>query len=198
MMVEVKKTDITSVRLMMSGIKNGYPKVMTRSINKTSTNVQTHAVREIGKDINLKAGRIRQDFKIQKASWSNLSGSVKATGKPVGLISFTGTRQLKSGVSVKVLKSKPRVKLKHAFITTANRAKNVFQRAYKGPRAKVKPGFPYARLPRHMRFPIERLSGPRVEDVFVKPSIFGPVVQNADERLIFNLNKEIDYEFSKL
>ena len=198
MKVEVNRTDIAAVKLMMGGIKNGYPKVMTRALNKTTTNVKTHAVKETGKTLNLKAGRIRQDFKIQKASWSNLSGSVKATGKPVGLISFIGTRKLKSGVSVKVLKNKPRVKLKHGFIATANRAKNVFQRQYKGPRKKVKPGFPYAKLPRHMRFPVERLTGPRIEDVYVKPTVFGPVIKNADYRLMFNLNNEIKFEFSKL
>ena len=47
--IEINKQDLAKVESAMTGIKNGYKKVLVRSLNKTITGVRTDAVREIGK-----------------------------------------------------------------------------------------------------------------------------------------------------
>lgn len=198
MRVDINKADILAVKTMLTGIKGAYPRVMSRSINKTLTNVRVFAVKEIAKDLNLTQTRIKQDFYEDKASYSHLSGKVAAKGKPVGLISFKGTRQLKAGVKVKVHVSKSATTLKHAFITTASNAKNVFWRQYDAARSKYRPGFPYAKLPHKYRYPLERLTGPRIEDEYSKPKVLGPTMKHADDRIIVNMKSQIEFELSKL
>ena len=198
MRIELDKGDLLKVKTMLAGVANGAPRVITRAINKTLTNVQTKAAAEIGLDLNLPAKRIKQDFALDKANYSKLSGRFVSKGGPVGLASFTGTRQVKAGVSVKVHKSKPRTTLKHAFIATAKNATNVFWRAYEGPRKKLRPGFSYGALPKIYRMPVHRLTGPRVEDELAKPKVIDAVMAHADERFEYNLDHELEYELSKL
>lgn len=201
--VQISKSDIAATKVMMSAIKNGFPKVMTRALNKTTGNVQTHANKEIRKNLNLKAARVKQDFRFQKASWSDLMAFVKATGKPVPLIDFVETRQISGGVSVKVKKNKRRVKLKHAFVARMKSGHvGVFARKEgakyaTGKKARI-PQTQYAKMPKKYRLKIVELTGPRIEDEFSHPSVFDPVMKNADHRLRFNLNNEIKFEFSKL
>ncbi len=198
MRADINQSDLLAVKTMFAGVKGAQKRIVTRSINKTITNTRVFAVKEIGKDLNLTATRIRKDFKENKASITKPSGSLNATGKPVGLISFRGTRPVKAGVKVRVHKSKAATTLKHAFITTANNAKNVFWRQYKGARAKIRPGFPYAKLPHKYRYPLERRTGPRVEDEYSKDKVFNPVMKNAGNRFVVNMDSQVKYELSKL
>lgn len=198
MKVDINQSDLLAVKAMFAGVKGAQKRIITRSINKTITNTRVFAVKEIGKDLNLPAKRIRKDFRENKATVTKQFGSVEAKGKPVGLISFKGTRQLKAGVKVRVHVSKAATTLKHAFIATANNAKNVFWRQYKGTRAKIRPGFPYARLPRQYKYPLERLTGPRVEDEYSKDKVLNPVMKYAGERFVMNMDSQVSLELSKL
>lgn len=198
MKAEINKADLLAVKAMFAGVRGASKRIIFRSINKTLTNTKTFAAKEIGKDLNLTQKRIKQDFRENKANTVKQYGSVEATGKPVGLISFGGTRQLKAGVKVKIHKSKTATTLKHAFITTANNARNVFWRQWEGTRQKLRPGFPYARLPRQYRYPLERLTGPRVEDEYSKDKVINPVMKNAGERFVVNMDSQVSLELSKL
>jgi len=88
--------------------------------------------------------------------------------------------------------------IRHAFIAWAKNAENVFWRTYTGPRAKPRIGFAYAKMPRAYRFPIERLTGPRIQDIYADPPIFNGVIQKAGDRMKSNLDHELSYELSKL
>jgi hypothetical protein len=121
-----------------------------------------------------------------------------AKGKPIGLISFSGTKQLKSGfVSFKVHRKEPTTKLRHAFIARATGNDHVFERLDWGKRP-FRPGFPYAVLPHKYRFPLERLTGPRIEDDYSQKLIIDPVSIMAANRLTKNVDSQIDFEWSKL
>jgi hypothetical protein len=171
---------------------------MARAINKTLMGTRTDAVGEIYKSLNLTKTRIRKDFSLHKASSTLVRGSVLAKGKPVGLISFTGTKQLKSGfVSFKVHRGKKFQKLRHAFIARAKGTDNVFERINWGKRP-FRPGFPYAVLPHKYRFPLERKTGPRIEDDYSQKLIIDPVSIMAANRLTKNIDSQIDFEWSKL
>jgi len=207
MNIEIDRADLTEIGILLSGVKNGAVKVLTRALNKTLANVQTEAARRVADDLNLSQKRIKEDFSQIKATWSKPSATFISKGKPVGLISFSGTRATKAGVSVKVKKSGARKIIDHAFIAVANRAENVWRRPYTGERKKVRPGFAYGALPKKYRFPvppgggkgrISRLTGPRVEDELSKPHIIKRVMDHADERIEINLDAELNYELSKL
>lgn len=196
--VDIDRGDLTRLKATMAAIGKSAKPVMARAINKTLTGTRTDAVGEIYKSLNLTKTRIRKDFSLHKASSVVVRGSVLAKGKPVGLISFTGTKQLKSGlVSFKVHRREKHTKLRHAFIAQAGGNKHVFERVNWGKRP-FRPGFPYAVLPHKYRFPLERKTGPRIEDDYSQKIIIDPVAIMAGNRLTKNVDSQIDYEWSKL
>ena len=151
------------------------------------TTTQTQAVKLIGKELNLKASRIKKDFKKHKASFSNLNGGLVAKGQPVGLINF-GSSEKKVGVSVKVKKTGSRKTLKHAFIAIGkNNNKHIFSRDRGGlPKAKFfevgkkskaawpKIGKHYQGLSGGVGY-IKQHSGPRIEDIYARDDIYSKV-----------------------
>jgi hypothetical protein len=196
--VDIDRGDLTRLKATMAAIGKSAKPVMARAINKTLMGTRTDAVGEIYKSLNLTKTRIRKDFSLHKASTMIVRGSVLAKGKPIGLISFSGTKQLKSGfVSFKVHRREKPTKLRHAFIARASGTNNVFERITYGKRP-FRPGFPYAVLPHKYRFPVKRLTGPRIEDDYSQKIIIDPVSIMAGNRLTKNVDSQIDYEWSKL
>jgi hypothetical protein len=195
MSITLSTSDMIKLNLLLSEIKNGAKTATYRAINKTLSGVQTDAVQEVYDELNLTKTRIRKDFTVKKAFLSNPSGHVKASGKPVGLSSFSGTRQTQKGVSVKV--KRVRKVLKHAFVAEAKNALNVWWRAYSGARSKKMPALQYARLPRFMRFPIIRLTGPRIEDILAHENVMKVVMKKAGDRYLKNIDHEASYLLSK-
>jgi len=201
MEINISKSQIKNIHALVADIKNGAKKVLVTSINKTLFTVKVQAVARIGNEINLKAGRIKQDFKIEKANYSKISGAVTAAGKPVGLVNF-GARQVQKGVSVKVLRSGSRTLLKHAYIATGrgkgNGKTHIFWRAGRnkmpqakrftvGHRAKAF----WDRIGDQYRIPVERKTGPRIEDIFVKPKVMDPVMTQANHLFLKNMDTKI-------
>lgn len=184
----VSTADLLKMHLLLADIKAGPRTVTVRATNKTLAGVRTDAVAEVYKDLNLTKARIRKDFKISRASAAGPSGRVTATGTPVGLASFSGTAQRAKGTSVKVKRGGRRSIIRHAFVAEIKKAKNVWWRALKhgGP-----PGKRVARLP------IDRLTGPRIEDILAKPAVMGVVMAKAGDRFAKNIDHETDYMLSK-
>ena len=212
MEIQIDENQLRDVQTMMTGIKDGYPKVVSRAVNKTLTGVRTDAVGEISKKLNLTKTRIRKDFEIKKATRVYLFGRIVSKGVPVGLAAFTGTKQRAKGVSVKVKKSGKRTILKHTFLADVTKARSfgtytntlVFYRLYEGTRAPFRSNFRYGVLPRKYRFPkdpknsLEAKTGPRIQDIYDEPEVMKPVMKMADDRLTVNLQRELNFELSKL
>lgn len=201
--IQFDKSQIENVHAMMGDIKNGAPKVIMRAINKTLTGVQTDAVREIGKDLNLTQTRIRKDFRINKAAIDWQAGSVVAKGRPVNLASFIGSREGKRGLSVKVKRSGARTVLKHAFIYSRKTkggldAATAMEREWHDYHTKASPRLPWKKFSPKYRLPVEVLTGPRIEDEYAKAPVLAEVQNKAKTRLDGNLSHELDYELSKL
>lgn len=203
--VTIDPGDLSDLRLVLSGIKNGFPAVVTRAINKTLTGVITDAAKEITQDLNLTQTRVKKDMWAVKASYQKLTGAVYAMGKPVNLAAFLNTTySLSRGLGVKVKKSDQKVFLKHAFIVNVptkngDSSKIAVQRQYHitGGTKPFKPSVPYARLPKEKRFPLDTLTGPRIEDEFAKPNVLKRVQDGADARFVANLKSELNYELIK-
>jgi len=203
MWVEINKYDLASLEAILSEVKNGPLRVLVRSLNKTLKSVKSQAAKEVAADLNVTQTRIKKDFdKSYTANFSNPSAGFRAKGKPLGLEEFSGTRQTKKGVSVMVKKSSPRQIISHAFLNViwAGR-KAVGQRIYKGERKAPRGTYPYPAyraLPFEYRWPVRKLTGPRIEDELAKPSVIGAVMAHASERLDTILQQELSYELSKL
>ena len=209
MQVKLDSGDLTSVKVVLSGIKNGFPKVVTRSINKTLIGVITDADFIIRKGLNLKSARVKQDFSTKKATWENMTGGVYATGEPVNLGAFTGAKNLAKykGLSVKIRPNEPPQVFKHAWLwirptKAGDEAKTAFERKFfRSPASAWRPtpqniGFLF-KLPETAR-QVETLNGPRIEDEYAKPAVLTAVQKLADERYLKNLDSELKYELQKL
>lgn len=191
--ITISSEDIASVAALLSGITNGAATAIYRSVNKGLLNAQTQAVKAIGKDLMLTASRIKKDFSMRKANGSDLSGAVWATGQPVGLLNFSANK-VKSGYSVKVKRSGSRSLLKHAFKAKTRGVEHLWWRSWDGERTGTgtkNVGY-FAGLPsRHMmKGPLERLTGPRIEDIFGNEDILTAVESQASEKITENLSKE--------
>lgn len=200
--VEVDQAMLNEVQAAMEGIKNGYTKVLVTSINKTLTTVKTQAAARVGNDLNLKAARIKEDFTAQKASYANPFGAFVSTGEPVGLMQY-GAKQTQKGVSVKVKRSGSRVLLKHAFIATGRGSArcHVFWREGQDqqnpPEIHMQGKISKAAWQRftfgdEYRKPLERLSGPRIEDILDDDDILTPIMIQANHLFLQNVGKQMD------
>jgi len=179
--ITINRNDVAAVESLLSDIKNGAVKALVTAINKTATTTKVQVKKRLGQELNLKASRINQDLSIKKANYGNISGRVVATGEPIGLINFGATQKKTwAGTKVKVLKTSIRKTLKHAFIATVKGTPNVWWRAL-GSNGK-----------RVGRLPIERLTGPRIEDILSKDEILTPINEDAANLLTENLDKKIE------
>ena len=195
--IEIDKAMVNDIKSVLSDIKNGYKNVLVTSINKTLTTAKVQATARIGNEMNLKAARIKEDFTVQKANYSKISGAVSAKGKPVGLIQF-GARDLHKGVSVQVLRSNPRTLLKHAFIARRGTKDHVFWRTGRDKVAAArkfsvgrKSTAAWPKFGDRYRMPLERLTGPRIEDIFAKPKVFDPVSIQAGHVFLQNVDAKL-------
>ena len=197
MNIELNQDQVNDIKAMLADIPKGALRVTVRAINHTLGTTKTLAAKEIGMRMNLTQTRIKADLKTDNANYSNPSGKLAATGEPISLTTFSGTRQTLKGVSVQVLTTTPRTLLRHAFIATSHNSQQAFWRKWTGTRTAVKPGMKYGRLPEKYRHPLERLTGPRIEDIYSKPEVIGAVITKAGVKLHERLDHEANYLLSQ-
>ena len=178
-MIEISQSDVRAVESMLSDIQNGATKAMVTAINKTVVTTKVQVKKKLGQKLNLTAKRINKNLSVKKANYDSIQGAVVSTGKPIGLINFKAT-QLKKGVKAQVLKSSSRQLIEHAFIATSKGAKNVWWRK------KLPSGKLVGRLP------IERLTGPRIEDIMGEDGFLRAANEDASELLVNNLSIKVD------
>ena len=196
MTIKMNPTDVADVKAMLKRLSGDEPnKAMARAINKTMTGVRTDGTKILSDHYALTASTIRESFKISKASFKDPSGVVSSKGTFIRLIKF-GARQTREGVSVKVLKSKPRAVIKHAFIAKVKKNQSeeqVYWRKWSGPRKKPVPGRAYAQMGFKYRFPVKALYGPRIQDYIGDPGIISTLTKMAGDRLSRNMKHEVEY-----
>lgn len=204
MRVDISQADMNKVRDMLSDIRGGADLALSRSINKGVSTGRTQAVRSIGGYLNLTATRIRRDFEYSyNSTRRNLTAGIIAKGQPVGLINF-GANARRGGYSVKVLRSGARTFLKHSFKATFRKTSAngtwetehlVWRMNFGGTRKPEVTAYGYfASLPRKhfKKAPLDRLEGPRIEDVFAKQDIYDHVLGLTNNRVIESIDVEIE------
>ncbi len=201
MTINIDTSALEQVHDLVRGIQDGYKKVLVGAINTTATTVKVQAAARIGNELNLKAARIKQDFTIVKANYTSLSGAVRATGEPVGLVNF-GAKQTQKGVTVKVLKASGRSLLRHAYIAKGRGNKehvwwrstprNQLPAPKKFQVGKIAPKVPWPRFDGDYTTPIERRTGPRIEDIYAQMDVLEPIETQAAHVFVQNVGKKTD------
>jgi len=194
--IDIDEQRLNEIRSMVSGIHNGYPKILTRALNDTAKTVKTQAALRVGNELNLTAARIKKDMSIDKATYSKLSAAVKTKSRSPGLINF-GAKKLSGnkGVSFKKFRSGAREKKSRAFIATGrNSNEHVFIRRWTRAHSPISHiGRRYgAFLDRKYRAPIETEYGPRVSSILNTPRVIDPVQQQAAFVFSQNVERELD------
>lgn len=197
--IRINADDMRKVESALRGIDGVAAKVCSRAINDTLAGVKTDASSEIRAVLTLKKSAVDATFKITKATQAKLSGLFQSTGSPVPLIEY-GARQTKAGVSVQVKRGSSRSVITGAFIATMKSGhKGVFWREWHGHTKKpINRNIPYGKLPKIYRLPIAQRYGPRVPDILSNEPVMAVVLDKAGDRMHKNIDKELNYELSKL
>lgn len=166
-----KKMEIAQA--MLSGIKNGFPKAVSRAINRTATTTNVQASKLIKKEYTIKGGT---KGTVTKATTSMLAGNINFKGRPRLLRNFS-MGITKKGITARVKRSSGRRLIPRTFIRplVGSNVPGVLQRK-KGA----------------ARYPIEVLHGPSLPqmagNVNVQPEVEKFIQKKMDERL----NHEVD------
>lgn len=225
--IKINPEDLKKVEQMLGHIKGMVPKVISRAYNDTMKGVKTDTASEIYKVINISSSSIKKCIQIHPSSPSSLAGSVEITGRLLPLLAF-GAKKTQRGVSVKVRRDAARKVIPGTFIATVKSEaqrdiidfqghEGVFWRKWHGSTGKLskidrqigrsgyvfnsKTGryFPVWALPKRYRLPIEERYGPSIPDYMGnKGPIQGIVLGKAGDRMHKNIDRELNYELSKL
>lgn len=185
---------------MLAAVGRTTDRIVYRSINRAEDNSQTRAVDLIWNVLNLTKTRIRQDFRKIRAYAGRLSGQLVAEGGPVGFMSFSGTRELvRGGVSYRLKRTGgSRGRLSHAFIERGRGGQEqVFEREEWHGRT-WRPNYPYAKMPRDYRLPLDRVAAVAIEDYFKDNRIYTPVHLYSMDRLEHHMLDQAEYELSRI
>lgn len=208
--------DVFRVKLLLNDIEAN--QVMVGAINDTLPGVETDAVREATGYLNLRAERVRANFTRIRAYTGNATGAWKSIGRPANLASFIGTTETISdyngGVSVRVLRSGSRERLKHAFmwsrpsggglnvspgsgLISGEISQTVMQREWHDFHTFRSRFSPWKRMGPRYRLPVETLTGPRVEDVLGRDGVIAIIETQAGERLENNVDRRLELIMSR-
>jgi hypothetical protein len=108
-------------------------------------------------------------------------------------------KQTSKGVKVKLYVNKEAEVIPSAFMATMkNGYQGVFKRVYKGTPTGMPVNKRWNRLPEAYRLPIRQLFAPSQVTIFIKDEIFNPFKRSVEKRLEVDLQREINYELSKM
>jgi hypothetical protein len=211
--IQPSQVDLAKVKATLGAIKKNTDPVIYRAVNKSIGISRTYSINQVYDDLNLTKTYIRNRYKSKAGKWlelkagpGRLKGQYWTIGKPIGLINFIGTKQLKNGqVSVKVKRRGTRFKLDHAFIAKAKGVLNVWERepAARGGRRPSRTREQYAAFMestygRRWRLRLHRMAGPRIQDILADPNIYRKIDLHAVETFQRKLDEQLAYELNKL
>ncbi len=196
--IEVNQSDIDKVTSMLWYINNGAKKALVKSVNKTAKSTKTQWSKEIRKDLDLDAARIKQDISIEKANYSHISGAtyVKQPKTNPSLFSFNSTWWDKPGNHAysKPWKKKEAWKIYGAFVAVLNSGAHICIRKYRDKRhnigAKAAPGY-FAQFPKKSKYrSFDVVYGPSPYDAAGYQPLLGPLTTKMSAFLLLKMEKE--------
>lgn len=88
--------DVRDVRLLLRGLQDEAPKILSRALNKTVTKARTESSKAIRGDVRLKAAYVRQRLSVRKANPRNLSAKIMTPSRGLLLSRFSTNSQIAS------------------------------------------------------------------------------------------------------
>lgn len=208
--ISAKRGTLEEVMLGLKNKQHLLPVVVSRSLNKTASWVQTRVVKGVSSEVAIKQADIRKGIRIYKASTRRLRADVTITGKRIPLIKF-GAKQNKKGVSYRIGKGSKRTSVPGAFITqlkTGHKGAFVRVKAKGGGLLKSATAIITGRmklrtvqriraaeaagLDRVGRLPIKELMGPSVPAVAQHaPGLLAQTLEEAGERNAMEMRRQV-------
>jgi hypothetical protein len=197
--VRLDKADVDAAYTMLEGIKNGFPRAYARALNTTSDGMKTDMVAMARDDYTFKADAVRSRITINRATWSELTASVRSTGKEMHLTDFLSTNQTQKGVTVNIKTSTGRQLVPRTFIAAArNSGKKMVLRRPGNPRGQYQVlygryGPPGSGGKFLSKATLDVFYGPHPEIVWNAEHNWEKLSDQASERLKVNFAHEVDY-----
>lgn len=175
--------DDKQLRKDFKKLKTESPAALSKALNDTATATKKADLPGlILSRYSIKKPRLNKGIKVTERAKKTSLGSVVSAGTdggdPISLTSFVGTRQVKAGTSVAVIKGKRKI-IKHAFVKAkrGQKTKQVFRRKTSS------------------RYPLQALKGPSIPAMTnkIEPKL-GPI---ALEKLADNVEKQLDILYRK-
>jgi hypothetical protein len=98
MAITVDKAQLARVKALLTGVRNGLPKVVTRAINRTATSARSRAVKALAKETGRKQKDLRLDVRLLRASWTKWRARLFFDSRGIPLRDLN-PRQTRKGVT---------------------------------------------------------------------------------------------------
>lgn len=172
--VDVDQKKIQEVEAVLSGIKNGAPRAVSRAINRTVTFGKTRSSKLIRQEYTINKPAVDRAIREYKSTPQMLHGKLGFRGRPKQLRNFA-YRQTDKRIFANVKRSTGYRKLTHrAFVQTINTGPALMMRLSAA------------------RYPVEVLHGPSTPQlagsVNVEPQIRKDISKKLEERLDHETN----------
>lgn len=173
------KIDTASVQRAVGDIKDGLPRVLTRVLNRSLSEVRTLVKRGIAEDTGIPVSQVDKSLTSEEANFGRLVARLVVRGRRLPLTAFKA-RQTRKGVTYSV-GSKGRTLAESAFIATMRSGHTgVFRRRGKFPALAG-------------RLPIDELKGPSLPRVLANQWIARGWQKQGEAVVQKNLDRETKF-----
>ncbi len=114
--VSINPAQVARVKLLLGGVKNGVPKLFTRTNNRVVSKAKTRASSIIREDVALPKKYLDPNFVIKKANFTDTSSSISMPQAGILLAFFPFNTLASGGLSVKIWTTGARTRLKTAYV----------------------------------------------------------------------------------
>lgn len=112
------KSNVAAIKRELDVARSELLVATSSAINKVAITVRAEAAREIQKVYNIKVSAAKGRMLIRRATRAHPEAIITASGKPIALLGFAGTRQNKKGIGLQIKVQGGRKTIAHAFINT--------------------------------------------------------------------------------
>jgi len=147
------------------------PKQLKQAVGSIRRIAATEARKSIGETYNTKVAGVTSGLDVRSGE---LSVTLDASPKPVGVLSFKGTRQVKRGLRLQILKGGQATIIRRGFISKSKRDPCIRET--------------------DTRLPIRKATGPSVADMLANKDVRARLVKTLGDRAV----KELERRLAKL
>jgi hypothetical protein len=206
MQIEINQADLAAVKKMLSSVQGMDQRVIKRSVDRTMGAVKTKVSTVARETLNITKRDADPHIGVHKYEIAKNSGAVVISGASFPVSKFK-PKQTATGVRVKIKKAGGYKMIPGAFIATVKNVKKtgevsehygVFWRqwhAFKKPNTGPKP---WKRMPRKYRLKIHEIFTSSLPDVVGDDIPMGKILADANVNLHKNIERELNYEMSRL